>query len=116
MSDGGHGGRWRGLPEAWTPEFEQLVARLRAVFPALSPRQAAVAIGVWRGLNEGECADWLGVSAGTVHGHFRSVLERLGPMGITRRPDVVREVERKLNGSGGRDTGEGSPSPEQGIS
>lgn len=112
---GGGNGRWRGLPEAWTPELEELVARLRAAFPALSPRQAAVALGVWAGLSEGECAAWLDLSTETVHGHFRSVLERLRHVGISRRADLIRAVERKLNAPGERDDGKGSASPEEGI-
>jgi hypothetical protein len=107
-------GRWRGLPERGTAEFERLVGRVRVHFPQLSARQAEVAVGVWGGLSECECSAWLGLSTDTVHGHFRVILERLGPMGITRRPDVIREVERRLNGSGGRDTREGSTSPEEG--
>jgi DNA-binding NarL/FixJ family response regulator len=108
-------GRWRGLPEPGTAEFERLVGRVRAHFPQLSARQAEVAVGVWGGLSECECAAWLGLSTDTVHGHFRVILERLGPMGITRRSDVIREVERKLNGSRGPKEEGNSASPVEGI-
>src|SRR5690606_34227119 len=104
------GGGWRGLPERGTEEFEGQVARVRAGFPRLSRRQAEIALGVWGGLSEDECAGWLGIATDTVHTHCRGILVRLAPLGITRRGDVIRHVERHFN----RDPGGEEASPEEG--
>jgi DNA-binding NarL/FixJ family response regulator len=90
---------WRGLPPLGSPTFDALVGRVRVRFPVLSPRQAAVVVGIWKGLTEDECAGWLHLAPGTVHGHSRDALARLKLSGIERRADVIREVERTMGGS-----------------
>jgi DNA-binding CsgD family transcriptional regulator len=76
-----------------------MVRRVRAAYPILSPKQAAVALGVWRSLGDKEIADWLGCSVSTVRQHEGDILGRLRSRGIERRGDIILAVERVLRES-----------------
>lgn len=109
--------RWRGLPATESHRFLELVKAVRAGLPRLSPRQAAVGLGVWAGLSEPEVAGWLGCAEATVHQHYRSALGRVPPGGDGkhRRADLILAVERALvrqAGRKGRGSGAG-PSSDQ---
>ena len=64
---------WSGAADLATAQ-----ARVKARFPALSPRETDVAAGVVSGLTAQEMADWLGIAPTSIITHRKRAYERLG--------------------------------------
>lgn len=118
--------RWRGLPLPGSLRFGDYVRMIRFALPQLSPKHAAVALGMWAGLANKEIGDWLLLSPSAVSARLRGVYIRLGDLHVSRNADVVRLVERTflvLAGSCAGSEGRGNSSsvaarprrPEQGT-
>lgn len=87
------------LPDFATPEFDLLVDRVRAWY-ALSPEEAAVALGVWALCTDTEIAERLGWASGEVEARLRRCCTVLRPLGLGTRTGVGEAVVRAMQGGG----------------
>ncbi len=69
----------------------------------LSPTQALVALGIWRGLKEKQIAEWLEKQPGTIHSHIQDIYQRCLKRGRHDRVAVAVRVERVLSTAGSVD-------------
>lgn len=76
---------------------DHALAALIAERLTLSPTQALVALGIWRGMSEKQIAGWIERSPATVHSHLRAIYQRLRAEGVTGQVQLALAVERVIN-------------------
>lgn len=81
----------------------QAAARLQALF-GLTPTESRVALQVARGCSGPEAAEALGIGAGTVHAHLKSIFAKTG---VRRQAGLARSAQTFFGTTTWTDTGPG---------